>query len=278
MTKPNNYPYQDSFEEYLINKQLSEITIQEYSKTLMDLFNYLSNFNLAYQKDHRVNNLFNRDIENYLTMAQEKRQINNNTYNKILSHINVYFTFLFTHHLNSNLPTIDVESHKHTDKPHMNLDWLSNIDNILQNGNLHFYTRMTILLISKGYKVDEILQPNFYKQLSNLKLSHAEKSFIQEFNNFIQPIQEKQNSKDIFLKQRISSNPHITTPGLHKYLKPSEQILGFSLSPSNLFQSYVVNYIQKNPNLSNLELSNYLNLDLSSVVYYKKLVQQINQN
>lgn len=275
MSAKNNYPYQDSFEKNLLSKDLSKVTIDEYNKILAELFNYLSEFNKGYQSDHRVENLFNRDIEAYLNMLLTNRQISNSTYNKILSHINVYFNYLFTHNLNSNLPTIELKGLKKASKEDINVKWINELDSILMNNNVHFYARMTMLLTSKGYKSEEFLQKGFYKQLSSIDFNENELKFKSSFDEFIKPIQEKQSSSDIFLKQRLSEQPNITIQGLHKYLKPSEDFLNISLNPSTLFQSYIVFYIQKNPNLNDIELSTHLNLDLSSINYYKQLAYKL---
>lgn len=275
MSAKNNYPYQDSFEKNLLSKDLSKVTIDEYNKILAELFNYLSEFNKGYQSDHRVENLFNRDIEAYLNMLLTNRQISSSTYNKILSHINVYFNYLFTHNLNSNLPTIELKGLKKASKEDINVKWINELDSILMNNNVHFYARMTMLLTSKGYKSEEFLQKGFYKQLSSIDFNENELKFKSSFDEFIKPIQEKQSSSDIFLKQRLSEQPNITIQGLHKYLKPSEDVLNISLNPSTLFQSYIVFYIQKNPNLNDIELSTHLNLDLSSINYYKQLAYKL---
>lgn len=275
MSAKNNYPYQDSFEKNLLSKDLSKVTIDEYNKILAELFNYLSEFNKGYQSDHRVENLFNRDIEAYLNMLLTNRQISSSTYNKILSHINVYFNYLFTHNLNSNLPTIELKGLKKASKEDINVKWINELDSILMNNNVHFYARMTMLLTSKGYKSEEFLQKGFYKQLSSIDFNENELKFKSSFDEFIKPIQEKQSSSDIFLKQRLSEQPNITIQGLHKYLKTSEDVLNISLNPSTLFQSYIVFYIQKNPNLNDIELSTHLNLDLSSINYYKQLAYKL---
>lgn len=275
MSAKNNYPYQDSFTKHLSSKDLSEVTIDEYNKILTELFNYLSEFNKGYQSDHRVENLFNRDIEEYLNMLLNNRQISNSTYNKILSHINVYFNYLFTHNLNSNLPTIELKGLKKTSKEDVNVKWINELDSILTNNNVHFYSRMTMLLTSKGYKSEEFLQTGFYKQLDSINFTENELIFKTSFDEFIKPIQKKQRSSDIFLKQRLSKQPNITIQGLHKYLKPSEDVLNMSLNPSTLFQSYIVFYIQKNPNLNDIDLSTHLNLDLSSINYYKQLAAKL---
>ncbi|CAI2601028.1 hypothetical protein AKUH4B507X_08310 [Apilactobacillus kunkeei] len=270
----NDYPYQDTFEIDLQNKGLAKVTINEYTKILSDMFDYLSDFNKGYQKNHKVSNLFNRDIEEYLQMLLDERKINHNTYNKVLSHINVYFNYLFTHQLNSNLPTIDIKGLKHESKSELDTSWLDTINVILADANVHFYARMTVLLISKGFKSEEFLQPGFYRLFNQITFSDEEKFFINLFDKFIQPIQLKQNSQDIFLKQRLAEDPHITSAGLHKYLTPSEQYLGFSLSPSKLFTGYVIDFIKKNPDLCDSKLSSQLNLDLSSINYYKGLIKK----
>ncbi|CAI2610207.1 hypothetical protein AKUH4B406M_08450 [Apilactobacillus kunkeei] len=70
----NDYPYQDTFEIDLQNKGLAKVTINEYTKILSDMFDYLSDFNKGYQKNHKVSNLFNRDIEEYLQMLLDERK------------------------------------------------------------------------------------------------------------------------------------------------------------------------------------------------------------
>ncbi|UQS85414.1 phage integrase N-terminal SAM-like domain-containing protein [Apilactobacillus apisilvae] len=271
----NNYPYQKSFEQYLKINGLAKVTIKEYTSTLIDMFEYLSNFNLGYQKNHHVNQLFDRDIQQYMNMLIEKRQINNSTYNKILSHINIYFKYLFSHDFSDKLPTLTLKGRDRNKKVNIDITWLSKMEKILNNSNIHPYTKMTLLMISKGFKSSEILRKDFYKIFNKIKFNDYEKTFINSFSIFIKPIQEKQNSKDIFLKQRIAEDPHLTLPGLHKYLKPSEAFLDISLSPSDLFQGYILNYVIKNPEENEFELSNHLNLDLASVIYYQKLATKI---
>ncbi|TPR13894.1 phage integrase N-terminal SAM-like domain-containing protein [Apilactobacillus timberlakei] len=271
----NNYPYQKSFEKNLNINGLAKVTIKEYTSTLIDMFEYLSNFNIGYQKNHHVNQLFDRDIQQYMNMLVEKRQINNSTYNKVLSHINIYFKYLFSHDFSDKLPTLTLKGRDRNKESKINIKWIEQMPNILNDPNVHPYTKMTLLLISKGFKSSEFLKINFYRVFKKINFNSYEKKFINQYNNFIKPIQGKQSSKDIFLKQRIANDPHLTLPGLHKYLKPSEEYLSFSLNPTDLFQGYILNYVIKNPGENEFELSNHLNLDLASVIYYKKLSTKI---
>ncbi|KID42592.1 site-specific integrase [Fructilactobacillus fructivorans] len=270
----NNYPYQDHFERYLRKKELSGITIREYSKTLSDLFNYLSNFNVGYQQDHRVSQIFDRDIEQYLDMIVSKRNNGNNTYNKILSQINVYFKFLFNDNLNTHLPTINIKSKDKNEHTSYITKWLYSLPVILEDNELHYYTRMTLLLISKGYQSSEFLLPGFYQELDHIKFSSEERTFLSQFMTFITPLQIRHHTKDLFLKQRIAKDCHITSAGLHKYLKPDSEYLQMNLSPKYLYQSFVINYLSQHQKDNDKTLSRNLRMDPASLLYYQKLAQK----
>ncbi|MCL0330496.1 phage integrase N-terminal SAM-like domain-containing protein [Apilactobacillus xinyiensis] len=268
----NNYPYQDGFEQYLSIQGLAAITIDEYTATLIDMFEYLSNFNLGYQENHKVSQLLDRDVEQYMQMLVNNRSIQNLTYNKILSHINIYFKFLFTHGFTNNLPTLTLKGKPKPQKiKGLSTKWLSALPEILTDEKVNPYTKLVLLLISKGFSVKEFLKPGFYKLMNKINFSENEKQFLKSFDDFIKPIQLKQNSNDIFLKQRYSDNPILTLPGLHKYLNPSEKLLGIELNPSVLYQSYIINYmVQFGHNLPDDVLSQKLNLDPTSIIYYRK--------
>ncbi|MEJ6400658.1 phage integrase N-terminal SAM-like domain-containing protein [Nicoliella lavandulae] len=272
----NNYPYQANFETYLKQVALAPITISEYSSTLIDLFEYLSNFNHGYQKDHRVNQLYDRDIQQYMNMLVSERNITNTTYNKVLSHLNIYFKYLFSHDFTQKLPTLNLKGKERQLPSSVSLKWLKELPNIITDDQVHIYTRLVLLLISKGYSIKEFLQPGFYKEFEQIKWQGFEQPFINQFKAFIEPIQVRQSSPDIFLKQRFAGDPHITLAGIHKYLKPDEKKLGMPLKPSQLFQSYVVDYFLKHPDLSDTKLSSNLRLDMVSVLYYHQLIHKMN--
>ena len=271
----NAYPYQDSFETMLAGQDLAPITITEYRSVLTDLFNYLSLFNVGYQRDHRVDSLFDRDIEQYLGMVLKERHITNGTYNKLLSHINVYFKYLFTHQLISQYPTVTLKGKSKADLQPPAVKWLYLLPEILADPTLSFYTRLTLMLIHQGFTVSELLTPGFYQQLDPATFTTDEQRFWQAFQQFIKPIQERQKTADIFLKQRFSNDPHLTLPGLHKYLKPDEAKLGMPLSPTKLYQSVVVDYLMNHPKVDDQTLASQFRLDPQSIDYYRKLARSV---
>lgn len=274
MSHANAYPYQETFERYLHQRELAQPTIAEYRSVLTDLFNFLSNFNAGYQADHRVATLLDRDVEQYLAMLVNQRQVTNGTYNKMLSHINIYFKYLFTHDLITHYPTLTLKGKSHDDLKAPTTKWLHLMPTILANQQLAVYTRLTLLLSSRYYTISEFLTPGFYQQLNTRDFNANERTFWQVYQQFIQPLQERQHSSDLFLKQRLDGDPHLTAAGLHKYLKPDEKLLGFSLTPTRLYQSAVIDFLLQHPSLTDQQLGQKLRLDPQSLTYYRQLAMQ----
>ncbi|GAX00006.1 phage integrase N-terminal SAM-like domain-containing protein [Secundilactobacillus mixtipabuli] len=274
MPHTNAYPYQETFERYLHQQELAKPTIAEYRSVLTDLFIFLSNFNAGYQADHRVATLLDRDVEQYLAMLVNQRQVTNGTYNKMLSHINIYFKYLFTHDLIRHYPTLTLKGKSHDELKAPTTKWLHLMPSILKNQQLAFYTRLTLMLSSHYYTISEFLTPGFYQQLNSDNFNADEHAFWQQFQQFIQPLQTRQHSQDLFLKQRLAEDPHLTAAGLHKYLKPDEKLLGFTLTPTRLYQSAVLDFLLQNSNLTEQQISEKLRLDPQSLAYYRQLAMQ----
>ncbi|WP_367295592.1 phage integrase N-terminal SAM-like domain-containing protein [Levilactobacillus yonginensis] len=271
---PQEYPYQDAFNRTLADRSMATATRDEYTATLKDFFHYLENFNPTYQRDHRVNQLQTPDVEQYLAMLVDARQIQNQTYNKILSHLNVYFKFLFSHRWTPYLPTLDLKSKPKQAAQPVNYRWVDTLADFLADQRLHVYTRLTLLLIAHGYPVQVFLQPDFTANLITADWSATDQAFLQEFRVFVTPLQDRFQTGDWFLKQRAAADPHLTLPGLHKYLKPDERIIGFALSPTVLYQGYLVNYLRRHPQKTDREVVATLNLEPDSIDYYRRLAQR----
>lgn len=267
------YPYQDGFERELNTRDIAVATRDEYTTTLKDFFHYLENFNPTYQREHRVDQLQTTDVEQYLAMLTNARQIQNQTYNKVLSHLNVYFKFLFSHGWTPYLPTLDLKSKPMSENRPVNFHWVDDLPDLLADERLHVYTRGTLLMISHGYPVQVFLKPDFTAQLATQDWSVSEQTFLLTWKNFVAPLQARFQSADWFLKQRAAADPHLTLPGLHKYLRPNEVVAGFRLSPSTLYQGYLVNYLRRHPRLSDQEATDQLHLEPDSIDYYRRLAR-----
>lgn len=268
-----SYPYRDVFLSYLNQQHLAAATQDAHDQTLTNFFEYLLQANVGFAEHPDINNVFDRDIQQYFSWLVTQRHANQATLNKILSHINRYFKYLFTHQLTVHLPTLELHGSHKPDNYQTSIKWLSLLDTILTDDQVHYYTRLTLFLISKGYQSEEFLQPHFYLEWQNIKPSSpAETAFIRSFTEFIKPIQARQRSSDIFLKQRLDlAHPQLTNPALHKYLHRDSQYLGFSLAPSRLRQSHVLFNLRQLRDLSDSQLETRLHLDPQSLLYYQQL-------
>ncbi len=261
------YPYQQPFRSFLKAKQKSAITIDNYDAAVAQFFTFL----VDQGRSSKLRDITENDVRAYLAALQDYQSITISTYNKLLSQLNSYFSYLLSHHITNNLPTLTIHGKAVTPVSGINTKWLFQLDTILADEHIHFYTRLTLLLCSRGFTVHEFLQPGFERIWNQLKMnSSAEKAFKQSFTGFITPLQEKQQSSQIFLKQRFDSlNPGLTNAGLHKYLRRDQDYLGFSCAPKYLHQAYVLHYLAAHRKETDQELERHLNLDPASLSYYR---------
>ncbi len=268
------YPYQKNFQHFLATKELATVTITEYSRTLTDFFQYLHRFNWAFSSDPRLDNILENDVRDYLTMLLEQRDLKNDTYNKILSHLNGYFKFLFTHELITHYPTVALKGmSKVSLQPAIDFTWLNQLPSLLQNQQLSFYTRALLLFSAYGFTSQEILAPGFGELTARLKLTAGQRKFMQAFQKFLQPLQLLQASRDLFLKTRMDrQHPQLSAPALHKYLKKDTPLVDFTLTPQKLHQGYILHYLLAHRTSSAAELQQYLRLDPASLDYYRSLL------
>lgn len=273
-----NYPYQKRFQEFLRNQQkLALLTVHTYDSTLTNFFNYLMANRPAFARDPRLANLTEGDVRAYFNMLRTQQGITMGTYNKILSQLNRYFRYLFTHQLISSYPTLTLHGQAVNPRQRISTKWLAKLDAILEDDHVHYYTRLTLLLSKHGFTVGEFLQPGFYRILDQLTITDpVEQAFLHQYRDFIRPRQALQNSPDLFLKQRYQpETPQLTNAGLHKYLRADQDYLGFHLAPKYLHQSYVLTQLAAHRDLSDAALMERLKLDPASLLYYQRLLLKL---
>lgn len=269
-----DYPYQREFQRFLRQKHLADLTVKTYDSSLTNLFNFLLANRPQFAAHPVLKNLSEADVRAYLDFLQTDKKITMTTYNKILSQLNRYFRYLFTHQLISTYPTLTLHGQAVAPNQRVSVKWLAKLDQILLDDHLHYYTRLVLLLSKHGYTVGEFLQPGFYQVWNQLDLTdQGEKDFRQAFNDYIAPRQKLQNSPDLFLKQRFRpQDPRLSNAALHKFLRKDEEYIGFSLAPKYLHQSYVLTYLKAHRQASDHELERVLKIDPASLLYYKRLL------
>ena len=275
-----DFPYADRFSHYLKqDRLLADNTINDINHDVADLFNYLRHFNVLYQVNPDLDQLEETDIRAYFNMLQVERNIKNTTYNKVLTHLTTYFNFLFQNKLTTSLPTIGLKGLKRQTDDSLPLNWVDQLPLLLSDDSLSYYGRLVLLLTSHFYTVKEMLQPGFYQILDRESWLDFEQAFLAEFKNHQADLQARQNSLELFLKQRLNlANPTLTLPALHKYLKQDQAQLSFSFKPSQLYQNAVCYFLVSHQDLSDQQLATRLRLDLTSLNYYRQLNYRLNQN
>ncbi|WP_409022515.1 site-specific integrase [Dellaglioa sp. P0083] len=268
-----NYPYQKAFNLSLESNSLSPSTILEYNYDIHDFFNYLLNFNDAFSNPIMVETILESDVRQYLTMLQDKRNIKNSTYTKVLSHLNGYFKYLFTHQINTHIPTLMLKGKKNIANSVITFNWLIDFDSYLFNSEISYYSRLVLLMTRHFFKISEILQPGFFVSFKQLTFTETEELFLKQFNTYIKQLQILQNSNDCFLKLRKNVEaPLLSLPGLHKFLKKDLQFIAPNVSPRLLYQSAICFFILTNNTMTDSEIMMTLRIDPNSLLYYRHLI------
>lgn len=271
------FPYQEGFVLFLKSESLAKTTITSYESTITAFYKFLLS-NRPQSLSDGIRSVNETDVRSFFNYLQQNRQITLGSYNKALAQLNRYFTYLFSHNLSAKLPTLPLHGKQVSNKAEIDFSWLKEINAILADPQIHFYTRMTFLLLAHGYTVNEFLQPGFYRIYDDMKiLFDKETDFRKAYSIFIEPIQSKQHCSDIFLKQRLDlKHPQLTNPALHKYLKSDQKYIGFVISPAKLHQAYVCYQLKRLEGKSDHEIEQILHLDPQSLLYFKKLLIQNN--
>lgn len=272
-----DFPFHESFTEYLTNDRfLAESTIKDLTADIQRLFNYLRQHSSSYQKNPALNQITDLDLKEYLGWLQIQKNIKNSTYNRILTHLNSYFEFLFQTGRSSSLPTIGLKGiKKRTSKALQTniINWVDDLQSYLNNDNLSYYTRMMLLLTAHFFTATEFIQPEFYKVIPTINWNTFEQDFLVKFEKQHQINTKLQQCQSIFLKERVDiSNPTISLSGLHKILKKDQPKISLTLKPSILYQQAVLKYIQDNQELTDYQLMKDIRLSRESLNYYRGLI------
>ena len=268
------FPFYKRFNRYLKNERLlAPTTIIDIDNDIERFFYYLRGYNSTYQQVASVAALSEADVKEYLIRLQVQRAIKNTTYNKILTHLNIYFIFLFKNHLSSSLPTLNLKclpKNKHGDIVPQN--WSTELVFYLNNSKLNFYTRLMLLLLAHFYTITEIIDPDFYHILANEQWNKSELNFLKKFEVFYKSNINAPYSHALFLKAKLNiANPSLSLPGLHKILKKDRSKIELPLKPTQLYQNAILNYIAEHQNETDIQLCEKMHLTLESLNYYRSL-------
>lgn len=264
------YPYASAFNNYLHERGNAERTIVAYNSAIQRFFSYVDQESSAYKATGAVTMLTKSDVQSYLNSLITNQLILPTTYNKHLSILNNYFSYLFKARLVRIIPTIDLKAipvDKHTAYPADG--WVDHLDEYLKNEKLLPYTRMTLLLISKGFRPNDIIASGFYRKMAQVPFTSKEKVFLSSFHKFVRPLQEKMGTHDIFVKQRKRGNSEalLSLQGLFHYLEIDETVLGFPLNPGGLRRSLILSVVLQHK-FTDDEIMSKFHIDETNLRYY----------
>jgi hypothetical protein len=142
--------------------------------------------------------------------------------------------------------------------------------------DLSVYTRLLILIISKGFNYKEALAPDFYRKFNQLDFNQDEQQFLDTYKTYIAPFRSFWDDQNLFLSRNKAANtPLLTVPALHRDLKRDSESTGLDLAPKKLYTTFILLALSTKE-LSDDQLRALDALDTASVLYYRRLKRETN--
>lgn len=267
-------PYITGFNAYLKTRHISERSHDEYLNSLHDFFDYLVEHNANFQIDQDVAKVHDVDILEYKHLLDQEQKLSPATINKILSNLNIYFKYLFTNRLTKDLPTLNVNSLSVPTQSDFPTDVFLNEQKYLNDINLKIYTRLLILVTSKGFNYQDALKDGFYRQFNTLSFNDFEKTFLDEYHDFIAPLRQYWQNDNLFLsRNKAAKSAILTIPALYRDLKNDSQKTNLDLSAKKLYTTYILLLLScDTPDQAQLE--QIRQMEPASLLYYRRLLRE----
>ncbi|KRK80538.1 site-specific recombinase XerD [Companilactobacillus nodensis DSM 19682 = JCM 14932 = NBRC 107160] len=268
-------PYLTGFNAYLKTRHISPRAHTEYMNSLNDFFSYTIQHNDEYKITEDIKDVHEMDVRNFKNFMLENLHLSPSTINKVISNLNVYFKYLFSLKRTPEIPTLNINSvvvPKQSDFP---IEVFQNLPKYL-NSDLSIYTRLLILIISKGFNYKEAMEPDFYRTFNDLKFSTLEQKFIESYQAFMMPLRSQWNNQNLFLSRNKGANsPLLTVPALHRDLKRDSESTGLDLAPKKLYTTFILMALSTK-DLSEDQERALDALETASLLYYRRLKRELN--
>ena len=260
-----NYPYEREFTTYCKNeKNYSDLTMLIVNKSLTNFWKY---FEAGNDAGTPLSEIKAADIQNYLNNLETNLKLKENTINKYLSHIRVYFTFLYSHHFITDYPMVEINGRKFNRKHTYVINWMDKLPDIAKIPNIHPETVFMMLGISLGYLPDQVLKLR-YNDVATRINSYTLRQYLKNHVNF-----------------SIDENPYILGKKYGGYyasdfhlaqkVRPDRELIGMDITLQNLRLSYVYSILSRKY-LTDEDLLRILKVDIKSLVYYRQNMMRYN--
>jgi len=268
-------PYLSGFNAYLKIRDISPKAHTEYMNSLNDFFTYTIQHNTDYKISEDIKDVHEMDVRLFKNFMMENLKLSPSTINKVISNLNVYFKYLFGIKKTPEIPTLNINSvtvPKQTDFP---VEVFLRLPEYLKS-NLSIYTRLLILIISKGFNYKEALSPDFYKKFNQLEFNTDEQQFLSLYKTYVKPYRLFWNNDNLFLSRNKGANsPTLTVAALHRDLKRDSDATGLDLSSKKLYTTFILLALSTKE-LSAIQLNALDALDTPSLLYYRRLKRETN--
>ncbi|WP_125714050.1 phage integrase N-terminal SAM-like domain-containing protein [Companilactobacillus kedongensis] len=268
-------PFKAGFDAYLKTRHISKRANIEYNNSLNDFFAFVIEHNSEYKISEDIKDVHELDVREFKNFMLTNLELSPSTINKVISNLNVYFKYIFGIKKSIEIPTLYVNSvtvPKQSDFP---TEIFLELPKYL-NKEISVYTRLLILVISKGFTYKEALAPDFYKEFNQLDFAQFEKKFLNIYQAFIDPYKTYWQNDNLFLSRNKAANsPLLSVPALHRDLKTDSEELSLDLAPKKLYTTFILIALSTK-HISEDQQRALDALDTASILYYRRLKRETN--
>lgn len=261
-----NYPYEKEFQNYCKKiKHYADSTLLIVNRSIITFWNFFKN---STNEEPSLSEIQASDIQNFLNSLEEKLHLKESTINKYISHIRLYFSFLYSHHLIEFYPMLEINGRKFNRQKVYVIDWMEKFPEIIKIPNIHPETIMMMVGISQGFNPNEVLKLRYFDIINKI-LNTDVKDYIKTHLNF-----EKDDNPYILGKKFGGYYP--SDFHLAQRCFPDRKLIGMDITLQNLRLSFVYSILNRK-NMTDDKLEKILRVDSKSLFYYRENMMRYNK-
>lgn len=260
------YPYEKEFIRYCkTEKHYSDSTMLVVNRSIAVFWKYYKDS--YYDKEVKLDNVEASDIQNFLNNLETKLQMKKNTINKYLSHIRLYFTFLYSHKLVSQYPMLEINGRKFNRQHIYIINWMEKLPQIAQIENISPVTVKMMLGIGLGYFPDEVLRLRYNDVIDQITAPSL-RQYITENTDF------DQDPNPYILGKKFGGY-YASDFHLAQVARADRKKIGMDITLQNLRLSYVYSILNQE-DLTDKELKKILRVNSKTLFYYRQNMERYN--
>lgn len=260
------YPYEEAFHKYCKDERhYADSTLLIVSRSIITFWNYVAN---GTDGDIKINDLQASDIQNFLDNLETKLNLKENTINKYLSHIRLYFTFLYSHGLIDHYPMLEINGRKFSRKRVYVIDWMEHLPEIAKIKNIHPETVLMMIGIAQGFKPDEVLKLR-YSQIIDAIKDPGLKQYVKNNVNF-------KIDDDPYVVGKKYGGYYPSDFHLARMVESDRKLIGMPITLQSLRLSFVYSILNRKT-LTDAELEKVLRVNAKTLFYYRDNMMRYNE-